>query len=487
MKSKACHPDTPIAAKMWIDGKERDATDGRRFDSDDPATGKVLATLPRATTADVDAAVESASRSFAQGWGKLGGEERARILWKCGELLNEQADELGRLEALDTGKPIQNAVAVDVARAADAFFYFAGWCTKIEGRTIPVRGAYLNYTRREPLGVVAAIIPWNFPLLLGARKVAAALAAGNTVVLKPPEEASLTSLALGRILLEAGAPPGTLDVVTGIGEEAGAALVEHPNVAKISFTGGTETGQIIARAAAKSLKRLTLELGGKSPNIVFSDADLEVAIPAAVRAAFYNQGEICTAGSRLLVERSVAEQVIKGVSAGGRALVVGDPLDPKTQMGPLVSRAQHARVLGYIEAGQRDGARRVSGASRDGDGYYVEPTVFADVTDTMSIANDEIFGPVLSVMTFEDVEEAARMANATHYGLAAGIWTRDIGRAHSLASRLQAGTVWINAYNLFHEASPYGGYKQSGYGRENGEEVLHELTQTKSVWVALDR
>ncbi len=481
------HPEQPMAAQMWIDGQRCDAADGRRIDSDDPATGRVLATLPRGGAEDVDRAVRAARKSFDGGWGKLGAEDRARILWKAGELLAERKELLGRLEALDTGKPIRNAIAVDVVKAADAFFYFSGWCTKIEGRTIPVRGPYLNYTRREPLGVVGAIIPWNFPLILAARKVAAALCAGNTVVLKPPEEASLTSIELGGILLEAGAPPGTLEVVTGIGEEAGAALCAHPGVAKISFTGGTDTGRRIARAAADSLKKLTLELGGKSPNIVLADADLDAAIPAAVRAAFYNQGEICTAGSRLLVAREVADRVVEGVAAGARALAVGDPLDPRTELGPLVSKAQHARVVGYIEQGVKEGARQVSGGPRPGSGYYVEPTVFGAVHSDMTIAREEIFGPVLSVLSFDDLEQAAHIANATDYGLAAGIWTRDIGRAHALAHRLDAGTVWINSYNLFHEASPYGGYKQSGYGRENGEEVLYDLTQTKSVWVALDR
>jgi aldehyde dehydrogenase (NAD+)/phenylacetaldehyde dehydrogenase len=481
------HPSEPIVAKMWIDDKPCEAADARTFESADPATGGVLATLPRGGAKDVDRAVRGARRSFETGWGKVSGEDRAKILWKCGEILAARTETLGRLEALDTGKPIKNAVAVDVVKAADAFFYFSGWCTKIEGRTIPVRAGFLNYTRREPLGVVAAIIPWNFPLILAARKVAAALAAGNTVVLKPPEEASLTSIELGRILSEAGAPPGTLQVVTGIGEEAGAALVEHPTVAKVSFTGGTDTGKRIARAAASSLKKLTLELGGKSPNIVFADADLDRAVAGAVSAAFYNSGQICTAGSRLLVQREVADRVLEGVAAGGRALVVGDPLDPATEIGPLVSRAQNDRVVGYIEKGKGEGARQVSGGAREGGGYYVEPTVFGDVDNDMAIARDEIFGPVLSVIPFTDMEDAARIANTTSYGLAAGIWTRDVGRAHGLAHRLDAGTVWINAYNLFHEASPYGGFKASGYGRENGEEVLYDLTQTKSVWVAVDR
>lgn len=480
------HPTAPIAGTSWLDDQPYEAADGRTIASENPATGDVLAHLPRCGSDDVDAAVVGASRCFSRAWSKMRGEERAKILWKCGELLVERAQELGRLESLDTGKPIAKAVAVDAVKAADAFFYFSGWCTKIEGRTIPVRPGFFNYTRREPLGVVGAIIPWNFPLILAARKVAAALCAGNTVVLKPPEEASLTSIELGKILMEAGAPAGALQVVTGLGEEAGAALVRHPEVAKVSFTGGTETGKIIARAAADSLKKLTLELGGKSPNIVFADADLEKAIPGAASAAFYNAGQICTAGSRLLVHEAVADQVLEGVTARGRAIVVGDPLDPKTEMGPLVSSAQHERVAGYIGKGEAEGARKLSGGTRDGAGYYVEPTVFADVDNTMSIARDEIFGPVLSVIRFRDVEEAAAIANATSYGLAAGIWTRDVGRAHALAHRLDAGTVWINSFNLFHEASPYGGFKESGYGRENGEEVLYGLTQTKSVWVALD-
>jgi aldehyde dehydrogenase (NAD+) len=473
--------------RLWIDGQEREAADGRTLPTDNPATGDTLTVLPRGGTEDVDAAVRAARKSFESGWGKLSGADRARILWRAGELLNERVEELARLEAIDTGKPIGNARMVDVPRSADTFFYYAGWATKIGGETIPVTGRFLNYTLREPLGVVAAIVPWNFPLLLGARKVAPALAAGNTVILKPPEEASLTCLELGRILLDAGAPPGTLNVVTGYGEEAGAALVAHPGVDKISFTGGTATGKIILKQAADTLKKVTLELGGKSPNIVFADADLDAAVPGAVRAVFYNQGEICTAGSRLLVEERVLERVLEGVVAGSKKMVVGDPLDPKTQMGPLVSREHHERVLGYIGKGDAEGAKRLTGGPRQGNGFYVEPTVFGGVGEAMTIAREEIFGPVLSVIAFKDVADAARLADATEYGLAAGVWTRDIGKAHKLAASIRAGTVWINTYNMYDAASPYGGYKQSGFGRENGEAVLHELTQTKSVWVALDK
>jgi acyl-CoA reductase-like NAD-dependent aldehyde dehydrogenase len=472
-------------ARLWIDGKEQDADDGRVIDTENPTTGGTLTTLARAGARDVDRAVASARRSFESGWGKLRGDERARILWKVGELINERVEKLAHLETRDTGKPISNARRIDVPRSADAFFYFSGWATKIHGQTIPVRGPFLNYTVREPLGVVGAIIPWNFPLLLASRKVAAALAAGNTVVLKPPEEASLSSVELGRILLDAGAPPGTLNVVTGVGEEAGAALVAHPGVDKISFTGGTATGRIILKSAADTLKRVTLELGGKSPNIVLADADLAAAVPAAVRAAFYNQGEICTAGSRLLVEEKMLDRVLDGVVDGTRKMVVGDPLDEKTHMGPLVSSEHHQRVVGYIERGESEGAEKLTGGARQGKGFFVEPTVFSKVNSDMTIAREEIFGPVLSVLAFHDLDEAARIANATEYGLAAGIWTRDVGKAHALAARIQAGTVWINTYNVFDDASPYGGYKQSGIGRENGEEVLRELTQVKSVFVTL--
>ncbi|MFZ5475922.1 MAG: aldehyde dehydrogenase family protein [Myxococcota bacterium] len=472
---------------LWIDNGERPARSGETFVTHNPATGQPLADLARARREDVDDAVASAKRAFTGGWAKLDVYERQRILWKIGELVLAQVEELARLETLDTGKPLTNARTIDVPRTADTFFYFSGWATKLTGETIPVRGPFLTYTVREPLGVIGAITPWNFPLLLAARKIAPALAAGNTVVLKPPEEASLSSLALARIVAEAGAPPGTVNVVTGYGEEAGAALVAHPDVAKISFTGGTDTGRLIMRDAAATLKKVSLELGGKSPNVVFADADVQSAAKAAVTAAFYNQGELCTAGSRLLVERAVHDEVMDTVAAGAAKLVPGDPLDPATQMGPLVSAGHHARVASYIAKGEAEGARRRVGGVVDRPGWYVAPTVFEGVDAGMTIAREEIFGPVLSVIPFDGLDDAARIADATEFGLAAGIWTRDVGKAHALAGRIRAGTVWINTYNRFDAAAPYGGMKQSGFGRENGRAVLDEVTQPKTVWVAIDR
>jgi acyl-CoA reductase-like NAD-dependent aldehyde dehydrogenase len=475
-------PDEPRRYGHWIDNEEVDGT--ATFTTPDPATGTVLAHLARGNKSDVDRAVASAKKAFPA-WSRTDPNERARLLWKAGEAILADLDALARAEAIDVGKPISNARTIDVPRTADTFFYFSGWATKIHGETIPVRGPLLTYTLREPLGVVAAIVPWNFPLLLAARKIAPALAAGNTIVVKPPEEASLSILRLARILGEAGLPPGVLNVVTGFGEDAGDALVKHPDIAKISFTGGTDTGKLIVRNAAATLKKVTMELGGKSPNVIFADADLGAASKAAVSAAFYNQGELCTSGSRLLVERRVHDEVLDSVVAGTRALVTGDSLDPRTNVGPLVSAAHLERVAGYVEKGQAEGAERIAGGGHGGPGFFHEPTVFAGVRSEMAIAREEIFGPVVSVLAFEDLEEAAAIADATDYGLAAGVWTRDIGKAHALAHRIQAGTVWINTYNRFDAAAPYGGTKQSGYGRENGFAAIEEYTQRKTIWVAL--
>ncbi len=467
--------------KLWIDGRAVEAGGGS-FPTEDPATGGTLAQLGRGTAADIDAAVQSATRAQAL-WARTDPNEKARILWKVGEAIMANLDELARLEAIDCGKPIANAALIDIPRTADTFFYFSGWATKLHGETIPVRGPFFTYTTRDPLGVIGAITPWNFPILLAARKIAPALCCGNAIVVKPPEEASLSTLALARVATEAGLPPGLLNVVTGLGEEAGAALVAHPGVAKIAFTGGTDTGKLIMRNAAATLKRITLELGGKSPNIILADADVKAAATAAVSAAFYNQGELCTSGSRLVVERKVLDEVVDIVSAGAKALVVGSPLDRATQVGPLVSAAHKARVESYVARGLAEGAERVAGGEHPGPGYFVPPTVFRGVTTEMTIAREEIFGPVLSVLSFDDLDECARVANATEFGLAAGIWTRDIGKAHHLAARIHAGTVWINTYNRFDAAAPYGGVKQSGFGRENGRAVLDEYTEGKTVWV----
>ncbi len=479
------HAPEPIATEsLWIDNQERPGEFGT-FDTPDPSTGGPLAQLARGGAVDVHTAVRSAKRA-QESWARLDPNEKARILWKIGEGIMAHLEPLARTEALDVGKPISNARLIDVPRTADTFFYFSGWATKLHGETIPVRGPFLTYTTREPLGVIAAIIPWNFPLLLAARKIAPALAAGNTVVLKPPEEASLSCLLLAKIAAEAGLPPGVLNVITGLGEEAGAALVDHPDVAKVSFTGGTDTGRLIMRNAARTLKKVSLELGGKSPFILFADADVEAAAKAAVTAAFYNQGELCTCGSRLLVERSVHERVAEIVANGAKALVVGDPLDDATNIGPLVSAGHRDRVQGYVSKGDAEGARRVAGGQpATGPGFFVNPTVFDGVNEKMAIAREEIFGPVLSIIPFDNLDEAARIADATEFGLAAGVWTRDLAKAHGLAAKIRAGTVWINTYNRFDAAAPYGGMKQSGFGRENGRAVLDEVTQTKTVWVAL--
>ncbi len=474
--------------KLLIDGKWVQAHSGKTFDSIDPATGEVLARVAEGDKADIDLAVKAARRAFESGpWSKMSASERGRIIWKIGDLLQENLEEFAELETLDNGKPLSVARVADVPLAADLFHYMAGWATKIEGSTIPIAGPFLAYTRREPIGVVGQIIPWNFPLLMAAWKLGPALATGCTIVLKPAEQTPLSAIRLGELALEAGLPPGVLNIVTGFGETAGAALAAHPDVDKIAFTGSTEVGKLIVQAAAGNLKKVTLELGGKSPNIVFDDADLKQATAGAANAIFFNHGQCCCAGSRLFVEDKIFDKVVEGVSESAKKIKVGPGMNPDTTMGPLVSEEQFRRVRGYMEAGLNEGAKAVVGGKTVGNrGYFVEPTVLVNTKPTMKVVQEEIFGPVVTAMPFKSIDEIAAEANNTTYGLAAGIWTKDIAKAHSLANKLKAGTVWINCYNVFDAAMPFGGYKQSGWGREMGKEALELYTETKAVCVRIN-
>ena len=474
--------------KILIDGKWENAASGKTFPTYNPATGEVLAEVAEGDREDVERAVKAARKAFTGPWSRMTSSERGRVIWKLADLIEAHLDEFALIETLDNGKPLGVARAADVPLTVDLFRYMAGWTTKLEGTTIPISvpytpGAkYLAYTLREPVGVVAQIIPWNFPLLMAAWKLGPALAAGNTVVLKPAEQTPLSALRLGELFSEAGFPDGVVNIVPGYGETAGAALAAHPDVDKVAFTGSTEVGKLIVQAAAGNLKKVSLELGGKSPNVVFKDADLDTAIPGSASAIFFNHGQCCCAGSRLYVERPVFDRVVEGVSGHAKKIKVGSGLEPDTSMGPLVSQEQLNRVCNYLEIGMSEGAKAMAGGKKLGDrGYFVEPTVLVNTQESMKVVQEEIFGPVVAAIPFDDPEELTPRANDTVYGLAAGIWTKDISKAHRLASALRAGTVWINCYNIFDAALPFGGYKQSGWGREMGKDALELYTQTKAV------
>ena len=473
--------------KLFIDGKWVDSVSGKTFDTLNPATEEVITSIAEGDSADIDLAVTVARKAFEDGpWGKTDARERGRILLRVMDLIEKNKDELALLETLDNGKPISETTNADLPLVIDCLLYYAGWADKIHGETIPVRGEFFNYTLREPVGVVGQIIPWNFPLLMAAWKIAPAIACGNTVVLKPAEQTPLTALRLGEICQEAGLPDGVLNIVPGYGPTAGAALAEHMDVDKIAFTGEYTTGRIIMQAASKNLKRVSLELGGKSPNIVFADSDIDSAVAGAMTGIFFNQGEVCCAGSRLFLERSIHDEFVDKLSSRASSLSVGNPEDAGTQMGAQVSKEQFDKILGYIDTGKQEGAKLVTGGERCGEkGYFIRPTIFDAVDNNMKIAREEIFGPVVSAITFDDVDDMVRQSNLSIYGLAAAVWTRDIKKAHRLARDLKAGTIWINTYNSFDAASPFGGFKQSGFGRELGIHALELYTQVKSVWINL--
>ena len=478
--------------QLFIGGQWADAASGKTFETPNPATGETLARVAEGDAEDINRAVRAARAAFEDGpWGRMTPLERGRLIWKIGDLILEHADELAQLESLDNGKPVGVARAADVPLAADLFHYMAGWATKIEGNTIDISVPYMpganfhSYTLREPVGVVGQIIPWNFPLLMAAWKLGPALTTGNCVVLKPAEQTPLTALRLAGLIAEAGIPDGVVNVVTGFGETAGAALAAHDGVDKVAFTGSTEVGKLIVQAAAGNLKKVTLELGGKSPNIVFDDA-VEGAVEGAANAIFFNHGQCCVAGSRLFVHQSRFDEVVSGVAEIAKGIKLGSGMEAGTQMGPLVSEEQFQRVTGYLESGRAEGATAVAGGGRFGDrGFFVEPTVLINTHGGMKVVKEEIFGPVVVAAPFSDLDEIAAQANDTPYGLGAGIWTKDISKAHALAKKIRAGTVWINCYNVFDASLPFGGYKQSGWGREMGREALEAYTEVKAVTTLL--
>ncbi|MFA4928048.1 MAG: aldehyde dehydrogenase family protein [Patulibacter sp.] len=482
------HAPTIGDTRLLINGERVDGAEGATFDIYNPSTGTVLAQVAEGRKEDINRAVKAAKNAFESGpWHDMKPAERAKLIWRLGDLLLENAAELGGLETLDNGKPFLQARDGDVSAAAGLFHYMSGWATKIEGSTIPISfpGQFHTYTRREALGVVGLIVPWNFPLTIAAWKCAPALAAGNTIVLKPSEVTPLTALKLGELALEAGIPPGVLNVVPGFGTDAGVALTEHPDVAKVSFTGSTLTGRAIVHGATSNLKKVTLELGGKAPNIIMPDANIEAAIQGSSDGVFYNQGEACAAASRLFAHRSVYDEVVAGISAAADAIKVGDGFDPESFIGPLVSKEHHAKVAGYLDLGREQGTVAAGGTYTTDGGYFVKPTVLTDMGDDSQVVREEIFGPVVNVLPFDDEDEVVRRANDTPYGLTAGVWTENAGTAHRMAERLQAGTVWVNCYGVFDAAMPYGGFKQSGWGREMGGVVLDDYTETKTVCIKI--
>ena len=478
-----------VPRQLLIGGRWVDAASGKTFGVVNPSTGEELLQVAEGGAEDVDAAVAAARRAYeSSAWRRMSPAERQRLLWRIADIMEEHAEELATLETLDVGKPLSNSRAADVPLAVEYFRYMAGWATRLEGKTVTpsLPGEWHCYTTREPVGVVGAIVPWNFPLLMAAWKVAPALVCGNAVILKPAEETPLSALRLVSLMQEAGVPDGIVSIITGFGETAGAAIAAHDGINKVTFTGSTEVGKLIVKAAAGNLKRVTLELGGKSPNVVFPDADVDDAITGAGLAIFYNSGECCTAGSRLYVHKTVFDEVIDGVTTYARNVKVGSPLDADTEMGPLVSSRHLERVQGYLDAGRAEGAEIAAGGSRIGDtGFFLEPTVFVNTNPDMKVVREEIFGPVVVAQPFDDLDEIARVANDSPYGLGAGIWTKDLSIAHRLARRIESGAIYVNCYQPTDAAMPFGGYKQSGWGREHGEQALDLYTEQKGVFVQL--
>lgn len=481
-------PPTVKQTKLLIDNKWVDPVDGGSFETVNPATGEVLAKVAAAGPKDVDKAVKAARRALENGpWATMDAADRGRLLFKLADLVERDAEELAAAESLNCGKTITDAVG-DMQGVVNTLRYYAGWADKVEGRTVPVRGSFLSYTLRQPVGVVGQIIPWNFPLLMLAWKWGPALACGNTIVMKPAEQTPLTALRIGELAMEAGFPAGVINLINGMGETTGAAMVVHPEIDKIAFTGHVDTAKIITKAAADTLKRTTFELGGKSPNVVFADADMEQAVAGAFHAIYFHGGQCCTAGSRLFVEEKVRQEFVERLAEKSKERKLGDPLDPTTEQGPQVSQEQLDKILGYVKLGEKEGATLLTGGRRFGNkGYFVEPTVFDNVKDGMAIARDEIFGPVVSVLPFKSVDEVTARANNTSYGLAAAVWTKDIDKAHLFAKQVKAGTVWVNCYHVVDTTTPFGGFKMSGQGRENGESALEHYTELKTVTVKLGK